>query len=114
MPPAFASAVSALRYARLTPWCIAAIIVASIISPQQTLAQGARGGAITGTVRAAHTGEPIAGAAMQVEGTAYGTVTNAAGAFRFSSVPAGAHSLSARALGFARSNGRRRSSTQWS
>jgi TonB-linked SusC/RagA family outer membrane protein len=102
MPPAFASAVSALRYARLTPWCIAAIIVASIISPQQTLAQGARGGAITGTVRAAHTGEPIAGAAMQVEGTAYGTVTNAAGAFRFSSVPAGAHSLSARALGFAK------------
>ena len=59
-------------------------------------------GTITGTVTAARTREPIAGATVQVEGTAYGALTSASGAFRIPNVPAGSQTISARILGFAK------------
>jgi TonB-linked SusC/RagA family outer membrane protein len=59
-------------------------------------------GTIAGTVTAARTREPIAGATVQIEGTQYGALTSGAGVFRIPNVPSGAHTLSARILGYAK------------
>jgi TonB-linked SusC/RagA family outer membrane protein len=57
-------------------------------------------GAIAGTVTAARTREPIAGAIVQVEGTRFGGQTTATGAFRITNLAAGTYTVTARILGY--------------
>jgi iron complex outermembrane receptor protein len=57
-------------------------------------------GAVEGTVVTADGAEPLAGVAVQLQG-GRSTVTDAAGRFRFAGVSAGAHTLTARRVGYA-------------
>jgi TonB-linked SusC/RagA family outer membrane protein len=59
-------------------------------------------GIVTGTVTAANTNEPLVGVTIQIEGTQLGAISSASGAYRITNVPAGAHTLIARRLGYAR------------
>src|SRR5439155_24602352 len=79
-------------------WC--ALLGALVIAAQPAAAQSAT---VVGTVTAARTHEPLAGATLQVEGTRLGAVSNASGSYRIPNVPAGSYTLSARLLGYARS-----------
>ncbi len=67
-------------------------------------ARAAEGRVLAGTVRgrvvAVGTGAPVAAAQVSLAGR--GTLTNDAGAFVFANVPAGAHALEVRAIGYAR------------
>ena len=72
-----------------------ALLTAASHSPAQTAT-------LVGSVTAVRTHEPLAGATVQIEGTHFGAVTNASGAYRIASVPPGTYSLSARLIGYAR------------
>src|SRR5437763_14633369 len=85
-----------MRYRCLGGGAVAAALL-SIAPP--VLAQSA---ALIGTVKVARTGEPLAGAVVQVEGTRFGGITTAAGTYRIPGIPAGTYTLSARLLGFGR------------
>ncbi|HEY7192801.1 MAG TPA: TonB-dependent receptor [Gemmatimonadales bacterium] len=63
------------------------------------LTQGAGGGRIEGTVTAAETGQPIAGASVEVETLGRPAVTDAQGHYRIDAVPAGERVLLVRRLG---------------
>jgi TonB-linked SusC/RagA family outer membrane protein len=65
------------------------------VAPQQV-------GSVAGTVAAAQTNEPLMGVTVQIEGTPFGAVTSATGAYRIANVPIGTHTISARRLGYAR------------
>src|SRR5438105_780030 len=77
-----------------------ALLGALLIAAPPLLAQSTT---LVGTVTAARTHEPLAGATVQVEGTRLGAVSNASGSYRIPNVPAGSYTLSARLLGYARS-----------
>jgi hypothetical protein len=62
------------------------------------LTQGASGGRIEGTVTAAETGQPIAGASVEVETLGRPAVTDAQGHYRIDAVPAGERVLLVRRL----------------
>ncbi|HYT84638.1 MAG TPA: TonB-dependent receptor, partial [Gemmatimonadales bacterium] len=72
---------------------VAGSFVASVLSAQQP-------GTVSGAVTAAQTGTPLANAAVVLVGTARTASTNARGEYRLS-VPAGAHILRARVIGYA-------------
>ena len=57
---------------------------------------------LVGAVNAARTGEPLVGATVQIEGTRFGALTNAAGSYRIPNVPLGSYTLTARLIGYAR------------
>jgi len=57
-------------------------------------------GKIAGTVIDKKTKEPIVGAAVQVEGTTLGTLTDPDGSFRILSVPAGVHVILVQMVGY--------------
>ncbi len=57
-------------------------------------------GAIKGTVIAAASGEPVAGAIITIEALGRTAISNVEGKFRFQDLPAGSHRLRARFLGF--------------
>jgi outer membrane receptor protein involved in Fe transport len=57
-------------------------------------------GALTGTVEASQNGQPVAGAAIVVDGTGLTAVTNGVGRFAIADVPAGQHTLVISAPGF--------------
>ena len=59
-------------------------------------------GVIAGTVTAARSNDPLLGVMVQVEGTRLGAVTGATGTYRIPNVPRGAHTVSARRLGYGR------------
>jgi TonB-linked SusC/RagA family outer membrane protein len=67
------------------------------LSAQDALAQTRR---ITGQVTNAETRAPMAGAQVQVRGTAIGTLTDATGNFVLTNVPAGATALVVTSIGF--------------
>ena len=75
-----------------------AVAAALLIAPP-ALAQNA---ILTGSVNATRTGEPLVGATVQIEGSRFGAVTNAAGVYRIPNVPAGSYTLSARLIGYGR------------
>ncbi len=56
---------------------------------------------IEGQVLDAETGEPLIGANVVVEGTAYGAATNRQGAFKIMSLPAGSYTVRAEMIGYA-------------
>lgn len=56
---------------------------------------------ITGKVTNARTGEPLAVATVRVQGTELGAITSDDGTYRITRVPAGAHVVTARRIGFA-------------
>src|SRR5687767_2076883 len=58
-------------------------------------------GTISGRVRDAATAVPLAGVQVRVDGTALGTMTRADGTYTITGVPAGAHFVSARRIGYA-------------
>lgn len=66
-----------------------------------SLPAAAQGGILQGTVAAAGSGAPIAGATVRVEGSALTTTTDARGTYRIAGVPAGTHAVTARRLGLA-------------
>ncbi|HYT82238.1 MAG TPA: TonB-dependent receptor, partial [Gemmatimonadales bacterium] len=75
-------------------FCLVAVsFVAGVLSAQQP-------GTVSGTVTAAQTGTPLANAAVVLVGTARTAATNVRGEYRLS-VPAGAHILRARVIGYA-------------
>ena len=57
-------------------------------------------GAATGIVRDGASGQPLAGAAVFVEGTNYSTLSNAEGRFLLPNIPPGTHSLRAAYVGY--------------
>lgn len=57
-------------------------------------------GAATGIVRDGDSGQPLAGAAVFVEGTNYSTLSNAEGRFLLPNIPPGTHSLRASYVGY--------------
>jgi TonB-linked SusC/RagA family outer membrane protein len=61
----------------------------------------AQGGIVVGRVTDARSGQPIAGAAVVVEGTALATASGDDGRFRFANVPSGQQTLTARRIGYA-------------
>jgi Carboxypeptidase regulatory-like domain/TonB-dependent Receptor Plug Domain/Gram-negative bacterial TonB protein C-terminal len=77
---------------------VAFLTSASVLSAPPLAAQ--REGVITGTVTDS-SGVSVLGAEIAVEGTAGRAVSGERGVFRISGVPLGAHTLSARRLGFA-------------
>lgn len=60
----------------------------------------AQTGGIRGTVTSAETGQPIAGAQLQVSGTNLGGVTNASGVYVIPNVPAGTRTVSVQFIGY--------------
>jgi TonB-dependent SusC/RagA subfamily outer membrane receptor len=62
----------------------------------------AAAGSVTGTVTDAARRRPVAGATVIVAGTRLGAVTGADGRYTIARVPAGAHTVQARAIGFER------------
>jgi TonB-linked SusC/RagA family outer membrane protein len=70
----------------------------SLVAASTALAQS--GGTVTGRVTSADGAAPIPGARVILLGTTRGAVTDSAGRFRIASVPAGAHRLEARRIGF--------------
>jgi TonB-linked SusC/RagA family outer membrane protein len=76
-----------------------ALVAALLFITAPLLAQGAT---LVGSVTAGRTGEPLAGATVQVEGTRLGAVTSASGSYRIPNVPPGSYTVSARLLGYAR------------
>ena len=61
---------------------------------------GSGAGTLSGTVTDAATAEPIAGAAVGIDGTTLATTTDSTGGYTLAGVPAGDHSLTASAEGF--------------
>ncbi len=77
----------------LTPAvCIAALLGARLLGAQQS-------GTVTGAVLSAEGGVPLAGASIVIVGTARSVLTNPQGQYRLS-VPAGAHTVRARLIGY--------------
>jgi TonB-linked SusC/RagA family outer membrane protein len=60
----------------------------------------AQGGTIVGRVIDSRMNLPVAQAAVEVDGTRLGTTTGADGRFRVANIPAGAHALIARRIGY--------------
>src|SRR5437867_7117005 len=71
---------------------LAALLLALPLAAQQT-------GTVSGTVVATESGAPLVGASVVVVGTARSVLTNEKGQYRLS-VPAGAHSVRARLIGY--------------
>lgn len=59
-------------------------------------------GTIVGVVRNAKTNQPVAGASLVLDDSTSRTHSDDAGHYRFSDIPAGAHRVTVRAVGFAR------------
>jgi iron complex outermembrane recepter protein len=72
------------------------LLVAAALSPRAVYAQS---GVISGTVQTADA-LPITGATVRLNGTSYGTLTDASGRFRIGGVAAGAYTIVAEQLGF--------------
>ncbi len=72
--------------------------VAMVLVPSLALAQGT--GIVDGTVTARDTRQAVAGARVNVEGSAAAAVTNTSGRFRLEGVPSGARVVTAQAPGF--------------
>ncbi len=74
-------------------------------------------GTVSGTVVATESGAPLAGASVVIVGTARSVLTNEKGLYHLS-VPAGAHNVRARLIGYepaiSSSPPRRSPSTKWS
>jgi TonB-linked SusC/RagA family outer membrane protein len=77
--------------------CLAIIAVFTSVATAQAQA----GGRITGTVASAEGARPIPNVQVAVQGTARGALTDTAGRFTITDVPAGAQTVVARALGWA-------------
>ena len=73
------------------------LLVSSVAAAQGT-------SVIRGRVTDAGTGRPIADVQVTITGRAIGGVTNSAGDYSIPAAPAGTHELSARRIGYARSN----------
>jgi len=65
-------------------------------------ASATRSGTVSGHIRDANTGRPVQGATVWLDGATKGVMTDEDGAYRFSAVPSGAHTLSVKRLGYAR------------
>ena len=78
---------------------IAAMAVASTLTPTRTEAQGALG-TVRGTVTNSGTGAPLANVQIAIPGTTLGAITNASGTFTMASVPAGNQIARARLIGY--------------
>jgi TonB-linked SusC/RagA family outer membrane protein len=74
-----------------------AALLAIAAGPYAALAQG--GGTVTGQVTAEETGSPLAGARIQVQGTALRAASDAQGRYRIDAVPAGSYTVTASQLG---------------
>ena len=80
-----------------TPWTLLYARTGQImVVPRPPL----REGSITGRVTAARTGEPIAGASILIDGTQLGAIADTSGVYRVNGIPAGAHTVLARRIGY--------------
>lgn len=76
------------------------LVALPLLSFLPTEAQGQAPGVIRGTVTQAETGEPIAGAQIEVVGTQRGTISGADGTFMIPGIPAGRREVRVSYLGF--------------
>ena len=83
----------ALRNALATTLAASALLGASLDAQQAAT--------ITGKVTNRRTGEPLAVVNLRVQGTELGAVTGEDGVYRITRIPAGAHAVTARRIGFA-------------
>ena len=67
--------------------------------PGGTAAQQAEG-TVTGIVRNATTGQPLAGVQILIQGTQRGALTGQAGTYTLTGLPPGTHTIEARSIGF--------------
>ena len=73
-------------------------LVAFAVTPRVIDAQT---GKIAGVVTDQSTGQPVEGAQVFLQGTGYGTVTNATGRYFLISVPPGTYTVTAKRIGYA-------------
>ncbi|MDH5590535.1 MAG: carboxypeptidase-like regulatory domain-containing protein, partial [Gemmatimonadota bacterium] len=85
------------RSGRSSLWFAGAMAALVAFAPAPASAQT---GAITGTVRSAETGEPLASVQVSVEGTGYGSLSQANGRFLILRVPPGEYTVTAVLIGF--------------
>ena len=85
---------------RLASAMLVAQVLASSFTPARSAAQGAPG-TVRGTVTNSVNGAPLANAQIAIPGTTLGAMTNAAGVFSISQVPAGNQIVRARLIGYA-------------
>jgi len=81
------------------PVLIASLILvcsALVLTPNTVRAQGV----VSGRVVQSDSGEPLSGAAVVIQGTELGALTDSNGEFSISDVPVGARTIEARALGY--------------
>ena len=86
------------RLAQLVPMLIVSILIIFLglqVAPRAARAQGV----VSGRVVESQSGEPLPGAAVVIQGTELGVLTDSDGAFTISGVPEGARVVEARALG---------------
>ena len=76
------------------PACLLLLLLAAPLAAQTS-------GAIEGRVRDAATGQPVAGARIEVVGAGLSTESDSSGAFRVTEVRAGSHVVEIRAVGYA-------------
>src|SRR5262245_16776349 len=60
-------------------------------------------GAVSGRVKEQGSGQPVAGAAVTIDGTQLGTISDDSGRYRIAGVPEGSRNVSARRIGYAAS-----------
>jgi TonB-linked SusC/RagA family outer membrane protein len=85
----------------LSSWLKTASLSCGLLVLGAAGAQAQEGGTIQGTVTDAASGQPVAGARVDVEGSGLSALANEAGNFRIANVPSGSHTLVARRLGYA-------------
>ena len=78
---------------------LAVVVAAGMASLVPRLAQ-AQTGKITGLVTDATSGQPIEGAQVVVQGTSYGSITQANGRFFILAIPPGTYTVQARRIGY--------------
>jgi Fe(3+) dicitrate transport protein len=79
-------------------WCALLVLFAALLLPRPAEAQTPTG-SVSGTIRVAGSGEPLAGGAVRIEELDRVRATDANGRFRFSDVPAGSWTLAIVSLG---------------
>ncbi len=87
-----------MRFLGRRRWLFATLLGAALAAPI-AIAQ-AQTGKLTGVVTDTETGKPIDGAAVVIQGTTLGAITNATGRYFIIQVPPGTYTVQARRLGY--------------
>lgn len=90
---------------RASPFAYLAVSILTLATAAAPLA-GQETGRLIGIVRAAHTGRPLTGVQVYIQGTRTGTLTGNDGRYLILNVPSGAHELRVTLIGYAQGTAR--------